>query len=601
MALLPLTAAASSGAAPRSNALGTSFTAKGYRLVSRGTTSVVATTKGANSETSIAPQEAAKIAADSRSEFSPKSPAAPSTPRLATPVAAALPIQGAGQATGFNALGHIDQRLANGGNQFSKEPPDTQLCAGPGMLIEGVNTAFAVYQTDGTMLAVQDVNSFFGVPAEFNRTTGNVGPSTGDVKCYFDRDLQRWFLTTFLFDDGDVGYDGVVGSATGRYNIGIAVSTSADPFAAWHTYLLDGTNDGANGTPSHAGCPCLPDQPLIGADRYGFYVSTNEFGPWPPTASTTFNGSNVYAISKAALAAGTASSYSAFELPALGTDLAYSIQPAMSPGRDSMRGGNGGTEFFMSSGDFNGAGDNKVFTWAMTNTSSLDWATPSLSLSAAAVPSITYEMPFDATQRKGGNTPLRDCLIADCLGFGASPEPYPTIQTNDDRMQQTYYAGGYLWSALNTAVTVNGSTRNGIAWFKVDPNLTASGRLSASMAGQGYVAVANNDVYFPAIAVTGQGKAVMSFTMSGNGYFPSAAYVKLAPALNRVNVLARGVDAQDGFSGSLVFGGDGATRWGDYSGASVYGDTVYFASEWISGGPRTLLANWNTFVGQLRV
>ena len=60
------------------------------------------------------------------------------------------------------------------------------------------------------------------------------------------------------------------------------------------------TNDGTNGV-SHPGCPCFGDQPLIGADAKGFYVSTNEF----PIFAAGFNGAQVYAMSKAALAAGT--------------------------------------------------------------------------------------------------------------------------------------------------------------------------------------------------------------------------------------------------------------------------------------------------------
>jgi hypothetical protein len=55
------------------------------------------------------------------------------------------------------------------------------------------------------------------------------------------------------------------------------------------------------GRPSHAGCPCFGDQPLIGADTNGFYVSTNEF----PISGPGFNGAQIYAMSKSALAAGT--------------------------------------------------------------------------------------------------------------------------------------------------------------------------------------------------------------------------------------------------------------------------------------------------------
>lgn len=39
----------------------------------------------------------------------------------------------------FDGLSFRDQRLANGGNQFSVEPPDQGLCAGNGYVLESVN------------------------------------------------------------------------------------------------------------------------------------------------------------------------------------------------------------------------------------------------------------------------------------------------------------------------------------------------------------------------------------------------------------------------------------------------------------------------------
>src|SRR5262249_17299152 len=43
--------------------------------------------------------------------------------------------------SGFNGVSHRDQRLADGGNQFSLEPPDQGLCVGNGFVLEPINTA----------------------------------------------------------------------------------------------------------------------------------------------------------------------------------------------------------------------------------------------------------------------------------------------------------------------------------------------------------------------------------------------------------------------------------------------------------------------------
>ena len=51
-----------------------------------------------------------------------------SSPKLPVPNAANVPVLGRGGARGFDGISHADQRLANDGNQFSKEPPDGATC-----------------------------------------------------------------------------------------------------------------------------------------------------------------------------------------------------------------------------------------------------------------------------------------------------------------------------------------------------------------------------------------------------------------------------------------------------------------------------------------
>ena len=55
----------------------------------------------------------------------------------------------------------------------------------------------------------------------------------------------------------------------------------------------------------------------------------------------------------------------------------------------------------------------------------------------------------------------------------------------------------------------------------------------------------------------------------------------------------------DGFSGYSNFGGMQRTAsWGDYSAAVAAPDgRIWFATEYIPGLPRTLLANRGTFIG----
>jgi hypothetical protein len=87
----------------------------------------------------------------------------------------------------FEGLNFFDQRFANGGNQFSVEPPDQGLCVGNGFVLETVNDVLQVYSTGGRPLSpVTDLNTFYGYPAQFDRTTGLQGPFVTDPSCLYD-------------------------------------------------------------------------------------------------------------------------------------------------------------------------------------------------------------------------------------------------------------------------------------------------------------------------------------------------------------------------------------------------------------------------------
>src|SRR5262249_2613452 len=153
--------------------------------------------------------------------------------------------------------------------QFSLEPPDQALCVGNGFVMESVNTVIGVYRkSDKTLVSGPTaVNQFLGLAPEINRVTGVAGDFASDPQWYFHQQLNRWFFAMMQEDP----------ATSVRSHAYIAVSKTADPTGSWTIFNFDTTDDGVNGTPSHPDCPCFGDQPLIGADNYGFYVTTNEF------------------------------------------------------------------------------------------------------------------------------------------------------------------------------------------------------------------------------------------------------------------------------------------------------------------------------------
>lgn len=498
---------------------------------------------------------------------------------------------------GFNGISHRDQRLAGTGayvnSQFSLEPPDQGLCVGGGFVLEMVNAALRVYAANGQPLtATTPFNQFLGLPPAFVRSTPpQFGPFLFDPRCYFDVPTARWFLVVAELDT-----DPSTGAFGPRSSVIVAVSQTSDPTGAFSIFSIDTTNDGQNGTPSHPNCPCLGDQPLIGADANGFYVSTNEFGPIPSFAH--FNGAQVNAVSKVGIETGTnttVTSINAGAIPAPDGGIWFSIQPATSPA-SSFANQDGGTEYFLSSLNFSNDLDNRIAVWRLTNTGSLDSSSPNVKLSNAVIPSQVYGFPPAAFQ-KMGETPLGDLVH----------NPLALLDGGDHRMHQVVFAGGRLWSSLNTVVqTPNGPTRVGVAYFVVSPT-NAAGSFAPSIARQGYVAVNQQNVLYPSIGVNNTGQAVMTFTLAGPDFFPSAAYARVSAATGAgdVHIAGAGRDPEDGFTGYRAFGGGGTARWGDYSAAVAAADgSVWMATEDIplacssapQAGCRTFFANWGTFV-----
>ena len=519
----------------------------------------------------------------------------------------------------FQGLNFRQQRLANGGNQFSLEPPDQGLCAGNGYVLESVNDVIRVFHTDGSpATGVVDLNSFYGYPAAINRTTGVRGQFVTDPSCYYDRVAQRWFQVVLTLDTLPSG------AFTGTNHLDVAVSQTADPTGAWNIYRLPVQDNGTDGTPNHH-CSmgfCLGDYPHIGADANGFYVTTNEYSFFGPE----FKAAQIYAFSKAALARGDAS-VSVTQIDTTGADggnPGFTVWPATSA-PSQWATGQGGTEYFLSSNaaeEANGRGtSNHLLAWALTNTASLD-TTPAVSLTNTSVAVDPYAVPPRANQ-KAGDYPLGQCVNdTACATFvlGApdpfAPEPESALDANDTRMQQVTYANGKLWGALDTALTLNGENKAGIEYFVVKPSFTDTGRLTASVK-DGYLGLAGNNLTYPAIGVTPSGRGVMAFTVVGSDYYPSAGYTGLdaVTGAGDIHIAGAGLGPQDGFSGYRAFGNPARPRWGDYGATAVVNGTIWVASEYIAqtctlaqyesapfgscGGTRATLGNWSTHISAI--
>ena len=482
---------------------------------------------------------------------------------------------------GFNGLTHAQQRNANNGNQFSVEPPSPSIAVGKTHIVQGVNNALMVYSLTGVALLpnVVSSNEFFVLPAAIDRATGLRGVFPTDMRVFYDPDIDRFVVTQWAQLRNSAG---TLLDQSQQY---IAVSETGDPLGNWNIYVINTTN-----LPGESGCPCIPDYPQLGADQYGLYISSDEYS----TIFGSFVHASILAISKATLASGAA-------LPTLyrfiipnSDGFAFAIQPATTPPGASYFLGSGGLEYFVSSqAQF---GNSQLAVWAMTNTASLATATPNLSLVEITVPSLTFQLPDVARQRPGP------------LAYGSTLFPQGLLEVldgSDTRILSLSYAKGLLFATLQTTVFDELNRQLiGFAYFILSPTVRA-GALSANMSRQGVMFVSGNNLLRPSVAVNGQGKGVIAFTLVGPDYFPSAAYVTIDPLStgSTVQVAAAGTLPEDGFSGypNLGFPIQGVARWGDYSTAVAAGDgSIWAVTQYITDLPRTELANWNTFIAQVQ-
>src|SRR5207244_3104210 len=153
-------------------------------------------------------------------------------------------------------------------------PADVQLAAGPGTLVETVNTAIAIWTTGGAtpqLVRSQHLGAFFS-----NASTNRTGDAMTDPRVIYDNVSGRFFAAVF-----DIT----------RVELDVAVSATSDPDGAWTIYPL----------PS-GGCP---DQPRLGTSDAVVVVTDDQFSSC--RGRGVFLGGEVNVLSKQDLLAASPS------------------------------------------------------------------------------------------------------------------------------------------------------------------------------------------------------------------------------------------------------------------------------------------------------
>ncbi len=83
----------------------------------------------------------------------------------------------------FNGVSSRDSAVTNFGAQF--EPPDQGLCTGNGYVVEMVNSAYTIYQPNGTV-----VTGPYNVNGPFDE---GLSEFTSDPRCHYDVTTHTWY------------------------------------------------------------------------------------------------------------------------------------------------------------------------------------------------------------------------------------------------------------------------------------------------------------------------------------------------------------------------------------------------------------------------
>jgi hypothetical protein len=483
----------------------------------------------------------------------------------------------------FNGIDHNDQRIiADGGNQFSLEPPDQALAVGAGFVVESVNNAIQVFDRNGHALlsAPVSMNRFFNQPSEYNRVNGQFGPFLSDPRAYFDAETRHFIVSEW----------GTLNDASGNpLNISVqwvAVSATSDPTQGWNIYSYETTNS------QFFGCPCLPDFDQLGMDAHGIYVSNNLFS----LIDGSFVGAILYALPKKAMEAGSLP----YVLQTAPIPFDFSIHPTVTPPGAMFANENGGSEYLVENlDDLTDTGaSNLVNVWSITGTRTLRGTSPNLFLNEATVKALKVSAVLPPAVQKDGPRPLGNSL----------GDPAPYLNPDDGRFSATpVYVNGTITATSSTAVlNPDSSVSSGVAFYQFGVAGDGAGGFTVGVTKKAIISAPHgNQLLYPAVGMTPAGVGVIGVTLVGPNWFPATASINVPEFVQpRIVVQAHGGQADDGFTAYAQYGGNGVGRWGDYGAASVDGTgTVWIANEYVPDDaiyPRSSLANWGTFITPLK-
>ncbi len=489
--------------------------------------------------------------------------AAPSASANATVSAgtAGPPAGGSAHSQVTHQFNGVDNLISDSLIGFPITPPDQGLCVGYDATLNGHPKAV----WEPVNMAAQETAPN-GRPLRPDVTLATIFQdpfAEGDVRCLYDPGTQSFYFT-------EIGFPVATGPASDDNNTTVDVTVmNAHGVAAYQF-------DTSLGGPSQG--DCFGDQPKTGFDNNALVVSTDEYcGP----TESNYEGAIVLTISKPQLVSEAATVADSVLGP-------VSLSGIPVTGLDPAIGTGSGTGYlvnsfaFLANGNNNPVG-NSVGSWTLTDTAAVTSGHGTPTLTGTAAPSEPYAFPVPATSTGDGSTHVEGGMI---ITSETALNPDDSRMSGPVEVTRTGH-GVELWTALDAAVTVHGTTTDAAAWFAIDP-----GR--ATVTSQGYVVAKGANLLYPAVQPQRDGPAAIVFTITSKTINPAAAYTTLGSG--RIITVAAGSGPHFSFSDAPPYN---MARWGDYSfvAPDPDGSGIWLATEYIP--PKAdwdPYDNWGTYV-----
>jgi hypothetical protein len=455
--------------------------------------------------------------------------------------------------------------VCTGGQCGSGWPPDPNGDVGPNHYVQAVNTAIAIYDKTGNLLAsFTEDNLWSGVGA-----TPCNGNSQGDPIVVYDWLADRFVITWFAF-----GVDVNFNPVSPFYQC-IAASKTNDPVVGgWWLYAIR-TDPGTSGTPAVGD---LNDYPKFGAWHDCLYMGANLFR-FDALNNGTYDGVMFASFSRANLYSGAPLTYS---LGVIGKKKnAFTLVPSNNQGTGANAVQPGTPNYIVSE-------SGKAFAFEVRK----------FTAGANCGAGGTLSSPVNVTQ--AAYTFEQGAIVP-------QPGTAHTLDMIDDRvMQKVPYRKIGGAESLWVTHPVGTGVGNMVAMQWVQINVTGGVIATSPVQQQIYAPDATLYRFMGSLAVDRLGNMALGYSTS-NGTapnYPSLAYSGrlVTDPLNTLPQTETQLIAGSGSQNNNC-GGAACDRWGDYSAMSLDpadSCTFWYVNEYYSSQANGNVGNWQTRIGSFK-